>query len=1841
MGVHSNKMTPIKNKNDKNKNNINLNKNDNDIMTPIIPPLLPHSTQRHNPYALTYLQINHNNNIKTHKNHKQQEQINTQCSPLAPKTRNVEQSNKNTTETKHSSVPHPTVKPRPKLIIRSSSLLHRTKEGSLHPIGLELASAEDYIINKGTPLGIWPGRTMSNAEWKHFQESCLLQGREPRGNYLNKENVLDSTALFEEGKCPFWYSNNAHRLVDSFGKKQENNANVRTYDGKLLFFTTKDIPPHGAIMRPYGRRYNIRLLSNADVISDIHTPSQSDTLETKQTLNSLHMMSSDITFLHHLNTQQSPAIATDTYITHFDPQLRTVQRHPVNRVLFDTGCPHMNAIDPSLLDSIIGVKRYLDPQATTITLGDASSTALVREYVYLELNLPTDSTSGLYRATLKFYVLRTGFDLLIGLKDIIQHFKRYLCDKILKTPPDGDPQDTYGISFHELLNTSSQIVPLTLDAPAWEGRVPEAPEEKAGPWLSTNSSFLHHLSIPYEDHVKQYQLDVQANVAPELLRLDFVREALFKTYLDVWCPRKWHGIYPTAAPGVLPVRLKTLPTLPPFIRQPGRSVPLKLQEAFKKEWDRLSSYIYIKKGSPYASNLTIASKKTPPFIRIAGDYRVINQYIARVHEPLPLAQEIVQKSAACKYFLDLDLTNGYHQLPLHPETQELLSVQTQLGQFCPIYLPEGVGPASSSLQSTMREIFEDDEQPNVHVLMDNLLVGCDTILECGHMLCRLLQKCKDTGVTLKMAKSKLGMSTANFFGIVVGHNTHTLDPARAQGVNDMPYPKSVKQLRGFLGVVNFFLKYLMPQDAHLTYPLYEATSDSFAWTEDNIRSLEPHIDSVKQACKRVLQLHAPNYNLSWILRTDASQVGCGAVLLQRNAHDALFPDELVPIGTCAHKFSGAATRWSTIEQEAFAIFWAITVAFSRLLFGKQFVVETDHNNLRWMESSSAPKIIRWRLALQEYDFRILHIKGKENFIADHFSRMNTLMMTLTDSAQCSVLTNNGTTSSTTGGASSEDSAAIKACKAVHNDRNGHHGASRTFYLLFRFFPGHQIPFSMVQSFVDTCPWCLKVKTAIDKSIEEPRHSLSTMIYPSRGNVGVDVLTMPESRKGNNKLLVCVTHDTKKVRLFPISNEDQLTVARCLFIFFSQEGKYTGIATDPGSVFFSDAVKQLNTWLGLTHKVSLVDRHESNGVERTNRSILEHLKFMTLADRCIPLWDEPEYIVNVERLLNTYSDYENGISPQELTTGSPSLYYYTSLFSASKPVPSNAYLQSLNTFLSIAHEQSHKFHQRVIERRKKQGAKVFYEYTPGELVLAKVNRRTIDNKLKVVLKGPFRVINSDRGNVECEHLAKAHLVNPIFHISRLTPYTGRNDNTALEMAMRDEEQFLTTAIKGYRGEPNTNRMYMTFLVQYNDGDLCWVQYNMDLKLNLTFIKYIESIPELVALTVSRETWIKKTKDMDKLPVVAPDEFYMDLRALGFTWYDSLQLKDSDTITYRIKVVTEKGKPRLKYANIRIPDFNNETMQGLRSSWFFVYAKVVKYTEDFILVDKEFLRKNPSIMGNTSVPHIDADTTEPAIAGTYAERKGYKQRKKVVFKEDKTTIPDRVIEKTDTSTNDMKVSDRVLRSQNKITQLLVLNNNGRPRIDESSEEQESSEQRNSSCTSFAYPIPHSCTCIFGTRSCILHTSRIRNNNEEIADILMSLRGNLNTSNDMITTRQHINSPNSDEELTRINSNTRERRHPTNNESSFITTSNMNRQLSLISPLVYYAQDNRVDSVSGNTTMRPLRPIQINEGVECTCNRCLRSRSRLRVISFSEFRNEQASSNQTTRIEETKEEHPEPRH
>jgi hypothetical protein len=117
-------------------------------------------------------------------------------------------------------------------------------------------------------------------------------------------------------------------------------------------------------------------------------------------------------------------------------------------------------------------------------------------------------------------------------------------------------------------------------------------------------------------------------------------------------------------------------------------------------------YMYVDSDSPIAVPLVVAPKATAPFIRICGDYVWVNKYIVSGHYYIPhVMHEIGERQLVIRFFIDLDLTNSFHQIPLAEETSKKLSVTTPWGLKRPMYLPEGVSPASGILQRMVMSIF--------------------------------------------------------------------------------------------------------------------------------------------------------------------------------------------------------------------------------------------------------------------------------------------------------------------------------------------------------------------------------------------------------------------------------------------------------------------------------------------------------------------------------------------------------------------------------------------------------------------------------------------------------------------------------------------------------------------------------------------------------------------------------------------------------------------------------------------------------------------------------------------------------------------------------------------------------------------------------------------------------------------------------------------------------------------------------------------------------------------------------------------------------------------------------
>ena len=173
----------------------------------------------------------------------------------------------------------------------------------------------------------------------------------------------------------------------------------------------------------------------------------------------------------------------------------------------------------------------------------------------------------------------------------------------------------------------------------------------------------------------------------------------------------------------------------------------------------------------------------------------------------------------------------------------------------------------------------------------------------------------------------------------------------------------------------------------------------------------------------------------------------------------------------------------------------------------------------------------------------------------------------------------------------------------HGGRSGHFGERRTWEILNKFFPGHKIPYRLIRDFIDRCVTCQKDRLAMTTEIQpivrhlKPEHLRSV--------VGIDTLAVTEDDYGNTCIHTIVNHFSKLVALYPSKDHSAIALATSLFQYCGTYGTFDTLLSDPGSDLMSEVIAHLNRWFGIHHRVSLVDRHESNGVEGTNKQVLRH------------------------------------------------------------------------------------------------------------------------------------------------------------------------------------------------------------------------------------------------------------------------------------------------------------------------------------------------------------------------------------------------------------------------------------------------------------------------------------------------------------------------------------------------------------------------------------------------------------------------------------------------------------
>lgn len=337
------------------------------------------------------------------------------------------------------------------------------------------------------------------------------------------------------------------------------------------------------------------------------------------------------------------------------------------------------------------------------------------------------------------------------------------------------------------------------------------------------------------------------------------------------------------------------------------------------------------------------------------------------------------KVAGKKYFSKLDLTKGYWQIPMEESSKEKTAFSCSQGLFQFRFMPFGLKTAAATFTKLMRTVL--NGLRNVEHYIDDILIATDTWEEHLDTLEELFRRIQQAGMTIKPCKCEFGYSDITFLGHKLGMGRVATKEDILEKIQAARPPKTKKEVQSFLGLTGFYREFI-PHYAEVANPLVELTkkgaSNAVKWTSEHDKAFA----TLKQHMAAPPVLLAPNLQEEFVLRTDASNVTLGAVLLQEK--DSV----LHPVSYASKKLNNAEKNYSTVERECLVLVWGIK-KFRIYLYGKHFKVQTDHQPLEHLSKAKLTnsRMMRWSLVLQEYSFHVEYIKGRENVGADCMSRL--------------------------------------------------------------------------------------------------------------------------------------------------------------------------------------------------------------------------------------------------------------------------------------------------------------------------------------------------------------------------------------------------------------------------------------------------------------------------------------------------------------------------------------------------------------------------------------------------------------------------------------------------------------------------------------------------------------------------------------------------------------------------------------------------------------------------------------------------------------------------------------
>ena len=435
-------------------------------------------------------------------------------------------------------------------------------------------------------------------------------------------------------------------------------------------------------------------------------------------------------------------------------------------------------------------------------------------------------------------------------------------------------------------------------------------------------------------------------------------------------PKPTHGVYHHLETEGRPVTAKY-----------RRLDPERLAAAKQEFADLERQGVVRRSSSNWASPLHMV-KKADGTWRPCGDYRRLNVQTKPDLYTCPNIADLTARLEGCCVFTKLDLRKGYHQVPIRREDVAKTAVITPFGLFEYVRMPFGLRNAGQTFQRLMDSVLAGLDFAFCY--LDDILIGSSTAEEHVLHLEEVLERLRQHGLVLNGEKCVWGQPTVEYLGHVVSARGLSPLPGRLDAIRAFPRPGTVKQMLTFLGMVNFYRKF-MKNAALVLKPLTDALrgasgQKAVQWTAQ----MEGAFKEAKEMLVKTTCLAHPSKNAQLVLSTDASATHVGAALQQQLPGGALRP-----LGYFSKKLEPAEQRYAAFDRELLAVYLAIR-HFRWALEGRRFYVLTDHKPLTFalhrMGDAWSARVQRQLSYVAEYTSDLRHVVGVENVVADCLSR---------------------------------------------------------------------------------------------------------------------------------------------------------------------------------------------------------------------------------------------------------------------------------------------------------------------------------------------------------------------------------------------------------------------------------------------------------------------------------------------------------------------------------------------------------------------------------------------------------------------------------------------------------------------------------------------------------------------------------------------------------------------------------------------------------------------------------------------------------------------------------------